>query len=151
MEELPPQEPPLLSPASVSGGRCRVSLFRCPPHLLEPVLEGLASRSPPPPEQQAGGLFLQLAWLQEWCRMNRIPILELSVADSPQTGPIEFQLQALIATPKKCFVCGSTQFFVACARCSVACWCSENCLQAGYSIHHDCCSKGSQIRDFFGL
>ena len=118
------------------------------------LIDALVERSAAPlgskPDKALLETFARLAWLQEWCRMNRVSVLEL-VPDASGATTVELQLESLINVRKECFVCQSPQFFVACARCAVACWCSEKCLRAGYDEHQPYCFKASQCRDFFGL
>merc|ERR1711991_45644 len=142
----PPVEDVLVSPAAVAGGHCQGRLFKCAPAAFELLLDCLMDRDVEPLKAHGDpalqDAFAKLAWLQEWCRMHRVSVLELQPDQG--SGAVELQLQDLIETPKACFVCESERFFVACARCCVACWCSEKCVRSGYAEHQPLCIRGSQ-------
>jgi hypothetical protein len=65
----------LVSPSSVIVAGCRrVELFNCSRQRFELLVSALTERSVIPlldADNQSVVSFQKLAWLQEWCRMNR--------------------------------------------------------------------------------
>jgi hypothetical protein len=143
---------PFLTPAWVSKEkqkRIEVKLFYTPQDKAEMLFDALRMRTLPAFSQQDNqayaDIFQKLAWLQEYCRVQRIPQLRIETPD----GDSVFDLTELIGASKKCFACSSAGSFVACARCSIACWCSEGCLRESYGDHM--CAEGAAMKDFFSL
>jgi hypothetical protein len=152
----------------VSSGSRRVELFNCSKEHFELLVGCLVDRTVIPLTSNRGQLtdaFVKLAWLLEWCRMSRVPRLQLVAGDDME---VELNVRALIDTPKQCACCAREEQFVTCAQCGVASWCSERCVRRHYEDHQTVCrgergkeengfvfsirkAAGQAIRAYFGL
>lgn len=140
----------LVSPSSiaVSGSR-RVQLFNCSKERFDMLVGCLVERSVIPLVNETKDMvesFQKLAWLLEWCRMSRVPRLEIAAGDDVA---VELNLRALIDTAKQCACCSKEDQFVTCAQCGVASWCSERCVRKNYEDHQGTCRGRWSLLPFF--
>lgn len=106
-----------------------------------------------------------LAFLIEYCRSSTnkggLDRFVLDDASEAQRPSVEFDLRRLNACPKACcrvkMASGDTLShcprigMISCAKCGIATWCSEECLEVGFEQHQEVCRAATDLLNQLGL